>query len=127
MQIRTLWNGAAGSSILWIASVIVALGIGAAGATKLLQPENWRTLFLSWGYPASFSPVAGAIEMCGAIGMLIPAISLYAAALLSAVMVVALATLLRHPGGPMGWGLTPIIYLTLLAIVASGRLRRRRT
>ena len=44
---------------------------------------------------------------------------------LIAVMIGALVTLLTHPGGKMGWGGTPMVYIVLLTIVGVMRWRER--
>jgi uncharacterized membrane protein YphA (DoxX/SURF4 family) len=106
---------------LWLLSGVTALGIGGAGLTKFIQSANWTHLFTTWGYPAWVSPLIGAVEISAAIALLITPLALYGAAVLAVVMVVALTTLLTHPGGPMGWGMTPVIYLVMLAVIVGGR------
>jgi putative oxidoreductase len=109
--------------LVWLLSAFVALGIGAAGVAKFLQPDHWTALFVGWGYPAGMSYVVGLSEVVGAIGLLVPRVAVKASLLLAAIMTAALVTLALHPHGPMGWGKTPLIYLVLLAAV--GLMRRR--
>lgn len=111
--------------LLWILNVVAALGLGFAGLAKFLQPERWQGLFGSWGYPPAFSFFVGAAEVVGAIALLVPRLSSYAAMLLGVVMVSALLTLLLHPGGALGWVATPCFYLVLLLIVGLYRWPRR--
>lgn len=115
--------GGAGRILLWICTVLLALGLGLAGVTKFTSATRWHDLFVGWGYPAWFSPVTGIAEIAGAVALLVPRLAAYGALFLAAVMIGALVTLLTHPGGPMGWGATPTTYIVLLAIV--GALRRR--
>ena len=125
MTQRPAARGRAVSVLLWILTVFVALGIGAAGVTKFTGATQWRDSFTGWGYPAWFASVIGMAEVTGAIGLLIPRTTVYAAACLMAVMVGALGTLLVHPGGRMGWGATPLVYIVLLAVVVAIRWRER--
>ena len=111
----------AGRVLLWIVTVLVAFGIGAAGVTKFTSPVRWRGLFVGWGYAAWFSDVTGVVEVAGGIALLVPRVASYAAALLAAVMIAAVITLQVHPGGPLGAGGTPAVYVVLLAVV--GRVR----
>ena len=110
---------------IWVVTALPALGIGLAGGSKFIGANHWRGLFLGWGYPAWASSVVGIAEVAGAIGLLVPRLASYAALGLMVVMIGALVTLLTHPGGPMGWGATPLLYLVLLAIVAAVRWRVR--
>jgi putative oxidoreductase len=111
------------SVLLWVLTIVIALGIGLAGATKFLQPDRWEPLFAGWGYPAWASKLTGVVEMVGAVALLIPKTTFFAALLLGAVMLGALLTLLTHSGGPLGWGATPLVYLVLLLILAAARRR----
>jgi putative oxidoreductase len=113
------------TAALWVATAIAALGIGVAGATKFLQPAHWQQLFAGWGYPAWLAPVVGVIELGGGVALVVPRLAAYGAIVLAVVMAGALATLLGHPGGPMGWGATPTIDLLLLAVVGVSRWRER--
>ncbi len=111
--------------VLWVLTVVIALGIGFAGAMKFLQPHRWDTLFAGWGYPMWASKLTGVVEMAGAVALLIPRTTVFATMLLGAVMLGALITLLTHLGGPLGWGATPMVYLVLLSLVGAGRWRDR--
>ena len=116
--------GRARSILVWALTLLASLGIGLAGLTKFLQAEHWHGLFASWGYPPSFSFFVGAAEVAGALALLVPRVSSFAATLLAMVMLSAAVTLLRHPGGPLGWGMTPLFYLVVLAVVGTYRWPR---
>jgi putative oxidoreductase len=126
MDNTTRWLRTGRTVALWAFTVLVALGIGVAGLSKLHRPNRWEPLFAGWGYPAWFSMAVGVAEVCGAIALFVPDVAVYAATLLAAVMAGALVTLLRHPGGPFGWGVTPAVYIVLLTIIAAVRSRQRR-
>ena len=125
MEKRLRWHGRAPGLLLWAVTALVALGIGLAGAAKFLQADRWRELFTGWGYPPWFSVVVGVIEVAGAVGVLVPQLASYGATLLGVVMLAALLTLLGHPGGPLGRGATPAVYIVLLAVIAASRWRQR--
>jgi putative oxidoreductase len=124
MQQRTDWKSRSRGIALWIATIVIALGIGVAGVSKFMQPDHWQSLFVGWGYPSWLSMVVGTAEVLGAIGLLVPRFAFYGALLLWIVMMGALLTLLIHPGGPMGWGATPTVYLILLSIVGAARWKQ---
>lgn len=126
MNTHTRWARIARTVIVWAFTLVVALGIGVAGLTKLHRPNRWEPLFAGWGYPAWFAIAVGITEVCGAVALLVPGIASYAATFLAVVMAGALVTLLRHPGGPLGWGATPVVYIVLLTIIAVFRRRSRR-
>ena len=111
--------------VLWLCTAICALGIGVAGVTKFPVPNRWQPLYLAWGYPAWLIPATGLVEVGGAVLLFIPRLALGGAGLLLVVMTGALITLLLHPGGPMGWGATPTVYIVLLAVIATIRRRMR--
>lgn len=113
----------AGRVVLWIVSALVTVSIGVAGVGKLTGAGHWHDLFLEWGYPGWFVPIVGVFEVVGAVMLVIPRTARYGAALLAIVMASALITLLTHPGGPLGWGRTPLIDLAMIAGVGIARMR----
>jgi uncharacterized membrane protein YphA (DoxX/SURF4 family) len=113
-----------GIVLIWAASTITALGIGLAGVAKFAAPGRWQELFADWGFPQWFLPVAGAIEVAGAVALLIPGISLYGALLLGVVMSGAIITLLMHPTPSFPVAL-PAVYIVLLTAIATARVRMR--
>ena len=46
---------------------------------------------------------------------LVPRVAFFGAVLLLGVMVGAFVTLQTHPGGPLGWGRTPLAYIVILS------------
>lgn len=67
-----------------------------AGLAKFTDAENWREMFVGWGYPPWMSPVTGVLEIAGGVAMFVPATRFYGAALVTAVMTVAAVTRLVH-------------------------------
>jgi putative oxidoreductase len=112
--------------LLWIATVIAGLGIGLAGVAKFTS-HMWQPLFVAWGYPGWFAGMIGALEIIGGMCLFVRRTSLYAACSLIAIMLGAFFTLRTHPGNPLGWGATPLIYMVLLAVVALRRYHERPT
>ena len=79
--------------LVWFLTVVEFLGMGLAGMSKF-QGEVWPTMFEGWGYPASFALVIGATELGSALLLLAPKLASYSAALLIAVMLGALWTVM---------------------------------
>lgn len=102
--------------LVWVAIVFEVATIGGAGLAKFANATMWTGLFEGWGYPRGFSYVVGSLEVAGAILLLVPLSSSYAAGLLIAIMTGALGTVLSHPGqlGPVA----PVIHLALLVAIA---------
>jgi uncharacterized membrane protein YphA (DoxX/SURF4 family) len=110
--------------LLWAGTAVVGLGIGVAGAAKFVT-GMWQPLFAGWGYPPRFVAVVGAIEILGCVGLFVPRAAFYAAVSLALIMLGAFITLQMHPGGPLGWGATPLFYLVVLGAIAVLRWRER--
>ena len=98
-------------------------GMVVAGSAKFTAAAWWSARFTEWGYPDGLSYVIGVVEIVGALLLLVPAWSAYAACVLIVVMVTALITVLVHPGNPTADG--PIVHLVLLAIILPVRWPRR--
>lgn len=71
--------------------------------------------FRHWGFPDKFYLVIGVFKLLGAIGLLIPRMSGYAAAGLIALMIGAAATHLINGEGLQV--LRPLIFIVFLALV----------
>ncbi len=113
----------AGTVLLWILTILMALGMGAAGVTKFLG-DGWIRLFEGWGYPGWFALVIGTLEVAGAVLLLVPRFAAYAASLLIFIMVGAVWTVTTNET-QLGVG-TPLLNLVALAIIARIRWRERR-
>ena len=110
--------------LTWVASILAALGIGLAGITKFVAAAHWRDLFAAWGFPQWFLPVVGALEIAGAVALLIPRLSLYGALVLGSVMIGAIGTLLIYPT-PHFPVMLPMSYIVLLIGISIARVRGR--
>jgi uncharacterized membrane protein YphA (DoxX/SURF4 family) len=108
---------------VWFLCVAELLTMGSAGAAKF-QTDFWARMFVEWGYPAWFTSVIGAAEVTGALLIVVPRLSSYAAVFLSAIMVGAISTVLLHPGGQLG-PVTPAVHLLVIAVIARARWSRR--
>ena len=75
------------SVILWILRGLSAVAFFGAGGAKLVGAAPMVVMFARLGLGQWFRYVTGLIEVVGAIGILIPRFSRYAALLLAAVMV----------------------------------------
>nr|MDT0663276.1 DoxX family protein [Micromonospora sp. DSM 115978] len=113
---------------IWVLQVLLAIGFGMAGGSKLAGQEQQVQLFDDIGVGQWLRYLTGALEVAGAIGLLIPALAGLAALGLAAVMLGAVITdAFIIDGNPVG----PLVLLLLAAMVAAGRrdgiadLRRR--
>jgi putative oxidoreductase len=110
---------AAKNAALWVLKVMLAAVFVLVGVQKLLGRTAWVDLFAMAGYPEWFRTVVGAIEAVCGIGLLIPAVSSYAAITLAVVMFGATFTQLVSGGG---WATLASLAL-LVALIAVARLR----
>jgi putative oxidoreductase len=83
---------------VWAGTLLLAVAFGFAGVSKLRGPSaaRWADRFAHWGYPANARYVVGALEILGAVGVLIPRCRRPAAALLVALMIGAFGTHAAH-------------------------------
>lgn len=109
--------------VLWVLTVLEALGMGAAGAAKFLNWPLWSGMFESWGYGAWFAAVIGGAEILGALLLLVPRLALYAAGGLAVIMAGALFTTLTKPN-ELGWQAAAVHFVILL-VIAALRYRQR--
>jgi len=111
--------GKAKQIALWVLQILLALMFLGVGAGKFLHGAQWMEKFRQWGYPENFYLIIAAIEILGAIGLLIPKLIGYAAGMLAVVMIGAFATHLLHSEFR---NLVPTgLFTVLLAIVAYQR------
>jgi uncharacterized membrane protein YphA (DoxX/SURF4 family) len=107
---------------VWVASVLLVLGVGPAGLEKLVQPEAVTDRFVTlWGLPAWLVPVTGILETVGGVLLLVPRVSSYGAVMVLAAMCGATGTHLAH--GEMNRFALPLVFAALA--VAVGWARRR--
>ena len=85
--------------IVWGIRILLALAFGAAGAAKLVGVQQLVELFSAIGFGQWFRYLTGAVEVVGALLMLIPAAGLIGGLLLTATCVGAVATHLLLIGG----------------------------
>ena len=100
--------------LTWIISLWETLTLGLAGFAKLgASADLWTDWFASWGYAPWFSTLIGVLELAGALALLAPKLTTYAASGLGVIMLGALYTVLTNDTtlGPV----TPIVHLVLLA------------
>ena len=111
-----------GVAALWVLVVLELLGLGLAGLSKFVQ-DGWANMFVDWGYARWFAFVIGAGELGGAVLLLIPRFTSYAASLLIVIMIGALWTVLTNETR-LGPGL-PTIHIVVLSILLAARWKRR--
>jgi len=113
---------------LWVLQVLLAGQFLLAAVPKLTSHPGIVERFRQWGYPDHFYMLVGAVEVLGALGLLIPRIAMYGAVALVTIMLGASMTHLVHQEFPR------VAYtgalLLLLALVGYARrpafLRRGR-
>ena len=84
------------NTLLIVGAVTLAAVFVMFGAGKFIDPVKWIDKFAAWGIPAWFVPVSGALELAGAVGLLIPVIRGIAGLGLAAFMIGAVATHVIH-------------------------------
>lgn len=99
-------------ALSWLLRVLVALAFLAAGGGKLTAAPAMVTMFAAIGLGQWFRILTGVLEVAGAIGLLVPAVTFYAALLLVVVMVGAIIAHLSILGG------SPVPALALLLLSA---------
>lgn len=102
--------------VVWTLSIILAGVFLLTGVPKLLGMESVALQAAAMkGFPEPMRIIVGIVEVVGAIGLLIPTVSAFAALVLAVIMVPA--TLTQYASGEGGvW--VPIVLLVLLLIVA---------
>jgi len=106
---------------IWTLSGVAALAFLAAGLSKLAGAAAMVAVFEAVGVGQWFRYLTGVLEVAGGIGLLIPRYSFYAAVLLAAVMVGAVAAHLTVLGGSPA---APLFLLALTATIAYLRSRQ---
>jgi len=81
---------------LTVGAVVLAGVFVIFGAGKFIDPAKWIEKFSVWGIPTWFVPVSGALELAGAVGLLVPVVRGVAGIGLALFMVGAVATHVVH-------------------------------
>ena len=108
---------------VWIISGLLAAVFILAGTPKLLQQPQLVDMFAAWGYAPWFLVTVGALEVAGAILLLIPRIAIYGVALLGAIMLGAGYTHIANAEGLQV--ARPATFLVFLIVVGLMRRPRR--
>ncbi len=98
--------------LFWKIKILLAAGFTMASLGKLTKNENVINMFQDWGFFDGFYFIIGILELVGAILLLIPKTSLYAAIALFIIMIGAAVTHLVHD--PIMNLLRPGIFMLLL-------------
>ncbi len=105
----------------WMLTLLLAVLMAGPGSQKFTSP-SWERMFRTWGYPDGFYLVIGAVEVIGAIALLIPRLASYSAIILAIVMIGAAATQVLR-GSRNGVG--ELVFALLLSAIAVIRWRDR--
>jgi uncharacterized membrane protein YphA (DoxX/SURF4 family) len=108
---------------LWVLQVVLALQFAGGGLAKLAGSPELVDLFTSIGAGQWLRYVVGALEVAGAVGLLVPRLSGLAALGLAALMVGATVTNL-FVIGERPW--LPVGLLLVCAVIAWGRRSQTR-
>jgi putative oxidoreductase len=105
----------------WVLQGLAAAAFLAAGGSKLAAAPAMVEMFAKLGAGQWFRYLTGALEVIGAVALLVPRTAFYGAVLLAVVMIGAVVTHLAVLGG------SPIPALVLLVIVGTIAWLRRLT
>lgn len=117
-------RGRAANIALWILQVLLALQIVLAGLAKVGGDQAMVEMFATIGIGQWFRYAIGALEVVGAIGVLVPRLSGLAALGLVCLMVGAILTNIFVLGASPFF---PLVLLMVAALVAWGRWPQTRT
>jgi hypothetical protein len=113
------------SKVLWVAQVLLALGMASAGVIKLMSGDDVLTTYYPL-FPALFIRFIGVCEILGAIGVVVPAalrirpeLTPLAAAGLAIIMGGAVISTIAM--GAASMIASPLILFLLAVFVAYGR------
>ena len=107
--------------VLWVLQALLALMFAMAGLSKVLGGAAMVEMFATIGAGQWFRYVVGALEIAGALGVLIPRLSGLAALGLACLMAGAAVTNLFILGANP---LLPIVLMVVSVLVAWGRRSR---
>lgn len=100
---------------IWALRSVLALAFVSGGFSKLTGAPAMVAIFTKIGFGDWFRYLTGLLEVIGAVGLLIPRTSFYAACLLATVMIGAIGFHLTSLGGNP----TPAIAFLLLAALSA--------
>ena len=107
------------SAAIWGISAVLSIVFLVSGAQKLIGDSSFFAVAAMDQYPAWFRQVVGLVEILGAIGLLIPRMTLLSAFALSTVMFGAAYTHLV--GGIPGAALPAFLFVLLLVVIWAKR------
>ncbi len=115
--------------ILWIIAGVLAAAFGAAGAMKLAKSRTELEPDMAWVASATDSQVKGVglVELLGAIGLILPAVTGIAPILVplaaSGLVLVMIGAVITHVrlGDPIAQAVPAIVLGALSLVVAIGR------
>ncbi len=102
--------------IIWIVTVLLLLGFGGAGLTKVMGAEGMLQSLASYGLPTWFITLLGVGEVVGAIGLLVRPVSSLAALGLAAI---AFGAIVNHAVNPPFTTAIPAIILLVLSLAVA--------
>ena len=108
------------TAFVWTLAILEALTMFDAGRGKFIDAEGWSFWFSQWGYPSWSAQVVGALEITGAVLLLIPRTAVWAAGGLLVIMAGAAMTLLTNESDLSLFD--PLFHGTLLALLIVGRI-----
>lgn len=118
------------NAIIWIVQILLALAFIGAGIMKVTQPIDKLGERMKWVYdiqPSSLVRVIGALEILGALGIILPALTgilpwLTPIAAGGLVLTMVGAFLLSVTHGRYGEAAANLVLLALAAFIIYGRL-----
>ncbi len=100
----------------WVLQILLGVFFLISGVPKLMGEANAVAAFENWGFPGWFLMLTGALEVLGAIGLLIPMTAGWAA---SGLVLLMLGAAWTHISNNEGLAvLVPLLFAALLAVVA---------
>ena len=81
---------------VWIATLILALPLVAAGVSKVIGQGGWIPMFARWGYPSWLVPIVGIAEVLGVALLLVPRFASAGASMIAIMMAGAALTHATH-------------------------------
>jgi putative oxidoreductase len=109
--------------LIWVVLGIASLFFLMGGSQKLAGSDQMVAMFSEMGYPAWFRVAVGLFEIAGAIALLIPKVSLYAAA--AFVLLMAGATWSEFTSGRAFEVPLPAFWLVAFGLIVYVKLRTR--